>query len=131
MKGHLAAKALRKRAAHAEAKADRRLRAAIGTGDDADLHRARKAAKRARYAAAVIRPLDDGGKAKRTVKRYKNIQTVLGDHQDSVVAAATLRRLGSLAGAAPGENGFTFGVLYGSEQHAAHRAREAAAIPRP
>ena len=129
--GQLAAKALRRRAARAESKADRRLLAATGTGDGADLHRARKAAKRARYAAEMIKPLDDDGRAKRTVKRYKKIQTVLGDHQDSVVAAATLRRLGSLAGVAPDENGFTFGVLYANEQQAADRARSAAAALGP
>jgi CHAD domain-containing protein len=125
--GHLPARALRKCAARAEAKADRRLHAALDTGGDADLHRARKAAKRARYAAELVTPLGDSGKAKRTVKRYKKIQTVLGDHQDSVVAGATLRRLGTLAGAATGENGFTFGLLYADEQHAADRARAAAA----
>jgi CHAD domain-containing protein len=123
--GQLRSKALRKRAARAAAKADSRLAAAIGTGDDTDLHRARKAAKRARYAAELNNPID--GKAKRTVKRYKKIQTVLGDHQDGVVAAATLRRLGTLAGATPGENGFTFGALYATEQQSAGRAREAAA----
>jgi CHAD domain-containing protein len=128
--GHLPAKALRKRAARAESKADRRLRAAIRTGDDADLHRARKAAKRARYAAELTKPLDHGGKTKRTIKQYKRIQTVLGDHQDSVVAATTLRRLGSLAGAS-GENGFTFGLLYANEQQAAHRARRTAATLGP
>ena len=63
--GQLAAKALRTRAARAESKADRRLLAAIGTSVDADLHRAGKAAKRARYAAELIGPLDDGGEAKR------------------------------------------------------------------
>lgn len=129
--GHLPAKALRKRATRAASKADSRLLAAIGTGDDTDLHRARKAAKRARYAAELIKPLDGDGKPARTVKRYKKIQTVLGDHQNSVVAAATLRRLGSLAGTAPGENGFTFGVLYATEEQAAQRAREAAATLRP
>ena len=129
--GQLAAKALRTRAARAESKADRRLLAAIGTSVDADLHRAGKAAKRARYAAELIGPLDDGGEAKRTMKRYKKIQTVLGDHQDGVVAAATLRRLGALAGAAPGENGFTFGLLYANQQHAAHRARTVAATLSP
>jgi CHAD domain-containing protein len=66
--------------------------------------------KRARYAAELIGPLDDSGEAKRTMKRYKKIQTVLGEHQDGVVAAATLRRLGALAGTAPGENGASLSV---------------------
>ena len=51
------AKKLHKRASRAERKADRRLAAAVETGDDAMLHRARKAAKRARYAAELRGPL--------------------------------------------------------------------------
>ena len=74
-----------KRARRAQRKADRRLTEAIESGDDAMLHRARKAAKRARYAAELRAPLDK--RAKKTVKHYKQIQTVLGDHQDGVVAS--------------------------------------------
>lgn len=124
--GHLSAKALRKRADRAAAKADSRLLTALDNDDDSDLHRARKAAKRARYAAELLTPIDPG--TTRTVKHYKKIQTVLGDHQDSVVAAETLRRLGAVAGTTPGENGFTFGLLYQSEQQAARRARDQAAV---
>ena len=51
------AKRLLKRASRAERKADRRLVDAVESGDDALLHRARKAAKRARYAAELRRPL--------------------------------------------------------------------------
>jgi CHAD domain-containing protein len=113
--------AVNKRAHRAERKADRRLAEAIESGDDALLHRARKAAKRARYAAELRVPLEK--RAKETVKHYKRIQRVLGDHQDGVVASATLRRLALAAGITPGENGFTYGVLYAREQQAAESAR--------
>jgi CHAD domain-containing protein len=113
--------ALTKRARRAERKADRRLMEAIEAGEDELLHRARKAAKRARYAAELRQPVQK--RAKETVKHYKQIQRVLGDHQDGVVASATLRRLAITAGTTPGENGFTYGLLYAREQRAAEEAR--------
>jgi hypothetical protein len=61
------------------------------------------------------------------VTEYKKIQKVLGEHQDSVVALGTLRTLGARAGSTAGENGFTFGLLYGLELQAARRARDDAA----
>jgi CHAD domain-containing protein len=112
---------LTKRARRAERKADRRLTEAVESGEDALLHRARKASKRARYAAELRAPLDKS--AKKTVKHYKKIQRVLGDHQDGVVATGTLRRLALVAGTTPGENGFTYGLLYAREQQAAEKAR--------
>jgi len=113
--------ALAKRARRAERKADRRLVEAVDAGDDALLHRARKAAKRARYAAELREPVDKSAKA--TAKHYKKFQRVLGDHQDGVVASATLRRLALTAGTTPGENGFTYGLLFAREQQAAEAAR--------
>ena len=113
--------ALTKRARRAERKADRRLAEAIETGDDALLHRARKAAKRARYAAELREPVDKS--ATKTAKHYKQFQRVLGDHQDGVVASATLRRLALTAGTTVGENGFTYGLLYAREEQAAEAAR--------
>ena len=115
-------KALRKRALRAERKADRRLAAAVDSGDDAMLHRARKAAKRARYAAELRRPIDKSA-TKKSEKHFKRIQRVLGDHQDSVVAANVLRRFALTAGTSAGENGFTYGLLYAREQHLADDAR--------
>ncbi len=113
--------ALRKRARRARRKADRRLAAALESGDDAMLHRARKAAKRARYAAELCKPVNKG--AKRNIKHYKHIQTLLGDHQDTAVAADALRRMGLTAGSTPGENGFTYGMLYAREQQIARECR--------
>lgn len=65
-------KALCKQAPQAARKADRRLAAALDDDSAAMLHRARKASKRARYAAELRKPLDRA--AKRTVKQYKQIQ---------------------------------------------------------
>ncbi|MFE4331632.1 CHAD domain-containing protein [Streptomyces sp. NPDC056831] len=92
-------------------------------GHDRDLamHDARKAAKRARYAAEAARPAL-GKPAKRIAKRMKAVQTLLGDHQDSVVARDALRTLAVQAHAA-GEPAFTWGLLYGREEAAA-AARE-------
>ncbi|MFJ1746270.1 CHAD domain-containing protein [Streptomyces sp. NPDC088116] len=89
---------------------------ALPPGEERDLalHNARKAAKRARYAAEAARP-DLGGPAKRFAKRMKAVQNVLGDHQDSVVARDALRTLAIQAHAA-GESAFTWGLLYGQEE---------------
>lgn len=118
------AKTVRRRAKKAKDKADTRLTEAIEVGDDEQLHRARKASKRARYAAELLTPISTS--AAKDVKRYKKIQSALGDHQDSAVAAATIRRLGVTAGTTPGQNGFTFGMLYDRELQAAEKARRAA-----
>jgi CHAD domain-containing protein len=106
-------------------KADRRLAAAVESGEGAMLHRARKAAKRARYAAELRTPLDSSAKGK--AKHYKRFQRVLGDHQDSVVAMDVLHRLALIAGTTAGENGFTFGLLFAREEQIAAAAREKAA----
>ena len=118
-------KALRKRAGKAAHKADRRLSEALQVEDEALLHRARKAAKRARYAAELVGALAGERHPKRIVKQYKKMQTVLGDHQDTVVARDVLRRMATGAAVTGGENGFTFGLLYAREQRIAedcHRA---------
>ncbi|MFD3483919.1 CHAD domain-containing protein [Streptomyces sp. NPDC058665] len=94
-----------------------------GEERDLALHDARKAAKRARYAADAAQPAL-GKPAKRFSKRMKAVQTVLGDHQDSVVARDSLRDLAIQAHAA-GESAFTWGLLYGEEEaRAADRERE-------
>ncbi|EHI43420.1 hypothetical protein OPAG_06697 [Rhodococcus opacus PD630] len=121
------ARGLKKAARKARRKADKRLAAALDDGDDEALHRARKAAKRARYAGELTRGLVGKKKGKKRVAAYKKVQKVLGEHQDSVVALGTLRALGARAGSTGGENGFTFGLLYGLELQAAQRAREDAA----
>ncbi|ARQ70684.1 CYTH and CHAD domain-containing protein [Streptomyces marincola] len=92
---------------------DQAARAEPGPDRDAALHRARKAAKRARYAAETARPAL-GEKARKQGKRFKRVQQLLGDHHDSVVTREALRRIAAEAENA-GEPSFTYGVLYGRE----------------
>ncbi|MFD3778214.1 CHAD domain-containing protein [Streptomyces sp. NPDC058612] len=94
---------------------------AMDAGADRDraLHDARKAAKRARYAAEAAVPAL-GKPAKRLAEAVKSVQSLLGDHQDGVVAREALRGLAVQAHGA-GEPGFTWGVLYGREEALAER----------
>ncbi|MGW5425520.1 CHAD domain-containing protein, partial [Streptomyces sp. NPDC003943] len=92
---------------------------ALDPGHERDLalHAARKAAKRTRYAADAARPTL-GKPAKRLAKRVKAVQSLLGEHQDSVVARVALREIAVQAHAA-GETTFTWGLLYGREEASA------------
>ncbi|MGW4880073.1 CYTH and CHAD domain-containing protein [Streptomyces sp. NPDC004262] len=84
---------------------------------DLGLHEARKKAKRTRYAAEAARPAL-GRPAKALVASMKSLQSLLGEHQDSVMARRTLRELSAVAHAA-GESAFTYGLLYGREERRA------------
>ncbi len=113
-----------KLADHAQRKLDKRLAGVAAHDDDPEgVHSARKAAKRARYAVELAAPALPGKEAKRRVKELKTLQDTLGEFQDSVVAHDTLLRLGIKAGTTPGENGFTYGLLYALEQRRAEIAR--------
>ena len=100
-----------------------RLERAVGTATDPEMdaatrdlavHAARKAGKRLRYATEVARPAV-GKPAVRFAKAMKGFQSALGEHQDTVVARAALRELAAQAHP-KGENGFSFGVLYGRDE---------------
>jgi CHAD domain-containing protein len=91
------------------------------------LHRARKAAKRARYAAELHKPVRKSARAKSNIKYYKKIQRLLGDYNDSVVSTEFLWRTATAAGTTRDENGFTYGLLYANEMHATERARQSVA----
>ncbi|GHF54918.1 hypothetical protein GCM10018790_36090 [Kitasatospora xanthocidica] len=98
-----------------------RVRVALAAGpEDRDhaLHEARKAAKRARYTGETATPVA-GGPAERYAARMKAVQEVLGEHQDAVVAAATLAAQ-PVAAAEP----FGYGALYGRQLAAEQAARE-------
>ncbi|MEU9145800.1 CYTH and CHAD domain-containing protein [Streptomyces sp. NPDC048349] len=98
-----------------------------GAERDLALHEARKAAKRARYAAEAATPAL-GKPVKRLAKAVKAVQSLLGDHQDSVVSREALRGLGVEASAA-GEPSFTWGVLHAREEALAERSeRELAGV---
>ncbi len=90
-----------------------------GPARDTALHQARKSARRARYAAEAARPAA-GSQARRFSRQMKNVQTVLGDHQDAVIARQAARDLGVGAHLA-GENAFTYGLLYELQAHQAER----------
>lgn len=107
----------------AEKKAAKRVAQAIDGGEVEAMHRARKAAKRARYAAELVKPIVGKKAAKTRIDRFTSVQEILGEHQDAVVAAAALLELGRTAGVTPGENGFSFGLLYARELQAASDAR--------
>jgi CHAD domain-containing protein len=110
-------KRVRGRARKSLAKADALLAVVRpGAGRDEQLHDARKAYKRARYAVEVFVPTV-GGPAKRLTKRLTDLQDVLGTHQDTVVARELLKDLAGRAHA-DGENGFGYGVLYARQQRA-------------
>ncbi|MER7582296.1 CYTH and CHAD domain-containing protein [Kitasatospora sp. NPDC097691] len=94
----------------------RRLRAALdlapGHNRDEALHRARKAAKRARYAAECTEPLL-GKPARRLAQRTKRVQKALGAHQDGVVGERAVREL---AAGAPHDVAFRLGVLHARQR---------------
>jgi CHAD domain-containing protein len=96
-------------------KAAKKAAAAADAEHDEALHRIRKGAKRLRYTAAAT------GKGK-VSEQAKAIQSLLGDHQDSVVSRTHLLQEAEAAHAA-GEDTFTYGLLYRLESEAADGAR--------
>jgi len=92
----------------------RRMRRALaspaGRDRDVALHQARKAAKRARYAAEAVSAAA-GPDARRFAGRMQKVQSVLGDLQDTVIARQLERSLGVAAHLA-GENAFSYGLFY-------------------
>jgi CHAD domain-containing protein len=129
--GRVLPRAVRRATARTNRRVRRARRAPAGRARDVALHETRKAAKRARYAAEVAEPAlgkNGGRKTRRFVKRMKDVQSVLGDHQDAVLAAAAAREIGVQAHLA-GENAFSFGLLHERAHHqalaASRRARRA------
>ncbi|MDX6596242.1 MAG: hypothetical protein QOE87_129 [Gaiellales bacterium] len=102
-------------------RAQRKLRRISPASSDHDLHRARIAAKRARYAGELALAAR-GRAAAQFARRAEAVQTLLGDHQDSVV---TEERLQSLAREASPAAAFAAGRIAEREQdrRAADRAR--------
>jgi CHAD domain-containing protein len=99
----------------------KRLRSAVkqlpDTPTDAELHRIRILAKRARYAAEAVAPVA-GSKAGDFARAAAKLQTVLGEHQDSVTAQAWLR-----AARVSGRRSFVAGQLIALEGLAASESR--------
>jgi CHAD domain-containing protein len=110
-----AGRSARKVAGEPVRRAARRLHralAAVPGAEDRDtaIHEARKAAKRARYTAEAAVPVL-GDTASRQAAWASELQQLLGDHHDSVVARIVLLDLADQARSA-GEDTFTYGVMY-------------------
>jgi len=74
-----------------------------------------------RYAAEAVTPFF-GKPAKRFAARAEEIQELLGEHQDAVVAASTLRRLATSPRA--GSTAFTLGLMHARQQEAIAHTRK-------
>ncbi|TMD08654.1 MAG: CYTH and CHAD domain-containing protein [Chloroflexi bacterium] len=85
---------------------------------DTELHQIRILAKRARYAAEAAEPVL-GAEAGKFARAAADLQTVLGELQDSVTAQAWLRDAGG-----SGRRAFVAGELSALEEAAAARARK-------
>ncbi|GAA3911821.1 CYTH and CHAD domain-containing protein [Actinoplanes auranticolor] len=107
-----------RRARKALLKADQLLDQAMADGVDAELHEARKAYKRARYAVEVFAP-SAGKPGKRLVKTLTELQDVLGAHQDSVVAQEVLREVARTA-----PDAFGYGVLWARQEQVGVQTRD-------
>ena len=99
----------------------RRLRSAVRqlpeTPTDPELHRIRILAKRARYAAEAVAPVA-GEAATSFARAAAKLQTILGEHQDSVTAQAWLR-----SAKVTGKRAFAAGELIALERLAAEDSR--------
>ncbi|HSP08240.1 MAG TPA: CYTH and CHAD domain-containing protein [Candidatus Dormibacteraeota bacterium] len=99
----------------------RRLRSAVRQlpedPADPELHRIRILAKRARYAAEAVAPVA-GVAADAFARAAAKLQTVLGEHQDSVTAQGWLR-----SARVTGRRAFVAGELIAMEHVAAEEAR--------
>ncbi|MGP4111665.1 CYTH and CHAD domain-containing protein [Streptomyces sp. 4N509B] len=105
--------ALRRDLARLTTRVESALAAPEGPDRDTALHSARKAAKRARYAAEAATPAL-GTRARTHVRQLTRVQQLLGEHQDSVLVRGELLRLADVAERA-GEPSFSYGVLYQRE----------------
>ena len=122
-----AGKALAKPVRRAARRLHRALAAVPAATDrDTAIHQARKAAKRARYAAEAAEPAL-GSTARLQAAQAKELQQVLGDHHNSVVARTVLLELAHQAREA-GEDTFTYGVLH--QRQACQAAKIEQALPR-
>ena len=101
----------------AERKAEKRLRKA---DDIEELHRARKAFKRVRYAGELAKPAD--GQMKSVERQAEEMQTLLGEHQDATVAAEFLAKM-SADGEITAGSAFTYGILMANELNRAANIR--------
>ncbi|TDW31056.1 CYTH and CHAD domain-containing protein [Cryobacterium psychrophilum] len=89
--------------------------APAGPEHDHALHEVRKSAKRLRYAAETALPVRRTS-ARRLATDAQKLQTILGEHQDSVIARDLLLGRCTAEAYAHGENTFTYGRLHAREE---------------
>ncbi|WP_206789880.1 CYTH and CHAD domain-containing protein [Amycolatopsis sp. MtRt-6] len=111
-----------RKAASKLSRAEAAARGLVGEELERALHDVRKKAKRARYAADVVKPVY-GKKLRAWRKNVKAVQGTLGEHQDTVVGRGVLRQL-AVAGHGEGQNTFTFGMLHARDAGRAGELRE-------
>ena len=110
---------IEKLAAKEFAKVRRDVKRAGESPSDTVLHEIRKRAKKARYAAELV----SGGSAARFVADVKELQDVLGEHHDAIVAEQRLHAL--YANGVARDSLFALGRLFERERARAARTRAA------
>jgi CHAD domain-containing protein len=106
-------------AGRAFAKLEERVAKLPKTPSDAQLHRVRIEAKRARYAAELAAPVL-GKSGKKILDAAKELQDVIGEHQDAHVAEERLRALAERGG---GRTGLAAGRLIERQRRRKRSAR--------
>jgi CHAD domain-containing protein len=96
--------------------------AAPGPRRDMLLHETRKAAKRCRYSAEALAPVV-GRRAEKFARAVKKLQTILGEHHDSVEFRAMLLQVAAEVHL-DGQDSFTYGRLHAIEQARAEGIEE-------
>ena len=122
-----ASKVLAKPVQQAARRLQRTLDAVPGAEDrDVAIHEARKATKRARYAAEAAVPAL-GRTASRQATQAKELQQLLGDHNNSVVTRTVLLDLAQMARTAAKDT-FTYGLMH--QRQACQAATMEQTLPR-
>jgi CHAD domain-containing protein len=112
---------LRKLARKTWQRLDRSVKRLDADPPDEDLHEIRKRGKRARYAAELSADVL-GKDAKKLATRLEDLQDVLGDLQDAVMAEQHLRRMAR--NGLPSGGAFAAGTLVCVEREARRKARD-------
>jgi CHAD domain-containing protein len=88
------------------------------------LHELRKRGKKLRYLLELLAPLWNASMARPLVRSIKELQELLGEHQDAVVQAeALLQWCDELAGSAPARTLLAMGVLFEQRCQRQHALR--------
>ena len=115
------AKLVNKAAKRLAKRHDAAVGAAVGPSRDSAFHNVRKTAKKLRFAAATAESVH-GKRAAKLADAAHDVQTILGEHQDSAMARTELLKLGSASGVS--NSAFTYGLLHAAERAKADAAQQ-------